>query len=112
MSATKIGLDLLDKQIQRHVEETTALKARIAELEAKCAEMRDGLEELSDFAPWGGTDFAAFTKWVQATATKALTSDGSGYAAVIEAARNFRPGDTLSELALMRSVDALDKGDG
>jgi hypothetical protein len=39
---------------------------------AAAPEMLHALQELSDFAPWGGTNFAAFTKWVQQTAYAAI----------------------------------------
>ncbi len=50
------------------------------------AALREALEQLSDFAPWGGTDFAAFTKWVQQTATAAISDTA-------QAAALYRPVD-------------------
>ena len=59
------------------------------DLEARIAELEEVLGELSDFTPWGGTDFSAFTKWVQTTALQALSGDGSAVADVLKAARDY-----------------------
>ena len=93
-----------------------SLLARIAELEARCGElgvalngvMKDAYQKIRDGT--GEANELAHRIWD--TADAALSGDGSRVADVLAAARDFRPGNTASELALMRTVDALDAGEG
>ena len=96
----------LENQIAEGLAGMDQAKGRIAELEEALGLL---IDEIGLSVPDQPQEFDANNFWrAFAKANQALSSDGSAYADVVRAAREFKPGDTLSELALMRAVDKMD----